>query len=70
MVACDYCDHIHVCNYLNNLSGQPWPGAQHEVYCLAAETDGPPYGKHIETSSGRVFVRLDRLFDRRMKCSL
>ena len=31
MAACDYCDHIHVCNYLNNLSGQPWPGAQHDL---------------------------------------
>jgi hypothetical protein len=67
MSACDYCDHAHICRYLNQLSGNPWPGANHEVYCLALETDGPPYGRYDGEGN---FVRLDRLFDRRMRGSL
>ncbi len=70
MAACDFCDHTNVCTYLNGLSGHPWPGAAHEVYCLAVETDGPPYGKIVETGFGRQFVRLDRLFGRRMMSAL
>jgi hypothetical protein len=70
MSACDYCDHCDVCRYLNEIQsygGHPWPGAQHEVYCMAEETDGPPYGRHDAEGN---FVRLDRLFDRRMRGSL
>lgn len=67
MSACDSCDHAHVCGYLNQLNGSPWPGANHEVCCLAQETDGPPYGRYDAEGD---FVRFDRLFDRRMRGSL
>ncbi len=70
MAACDYCEHTEVCRYLNEMAGSPWIGAHHEVYCLAAETDGPPYGKYVETGFGKQFARLDRLFDRKMRGAL
>lgn len=70
MSACDYCDHDDICAYISSLRGRAWPGAQHEVYCLAEDTDGPPYGKQVATCSGYQFVRLDRLFGRRMAGAL
>jgi hypothetical protein len=71
MSACDSCDHICVCAYINKISnGKTWQSCYFDVYCLANETDGPPYGKFVNTGYGSHFVRLDRLFDRRMESAL
>ena len=76
MSACDHCDSWEVCNYINSIdNGNTWKSCNHEVPCPADEymkgmVGGAPYGKFILTDSGKVFVRLDLLTDKKWRGSL
>jgi hypothetical protein len=76
MSACDSCDSWMVCAYINSIdNGITWRSCQHEVPCPAEEyrmgmIGGAPYGKFVLTDSGRMFLHLDRLTDKKWDGSL
>ena len=76
MSACDSCNSYAVCGYINSIdNGKTWASCQHEVPCPAEEyrkgmIGGAQYGKFILTCSGRMFVRLDLLTDKKWEGSL